>query len=160
MSKTLIAYATKHGSAEECAKALAAKMDSGTDLCNLKEKKTIDLGAYDTIIVGGSIYAGRIQKEVSDFCTKNENELKTKKLGLFICGMSEGETAEKQILSSFPKDLLSKALIKDSFGGKFDFSKLNFMEKMIVKKVAKVESDQSNISENKISQFVQILKET
>ncbi|MEL7657883.1 MAG: flavodoxin domain-containing protein [Bacillota bacterium] len=159
MSKTLIAYATKHGSAEECAKALAAKIDSGTDLCNLKEKKQIDLDAYDTIIVGGSIYAGRIQKEVRDFCIKNENELKKKKLGLFICGMSEGELAEKQVQSSFPQGLLSKALAKDCFGGRFDFSKLNFMEKAIVKKVAKVDSDQSNISENRIAQFAQILKE-
>ena len=159
MSKTLIAYATKHGSAEECAKSLGAKLDSSVDLCNLKEKKQIDLGVYDTIIVGGSIYAGRIQKEVKEFCTKNENELKAKKLGLFICGMSEGELAEKQVLSSFPQGLMDTALVKDSFGGKFDFTKLNFMEKMIVKKVAKIESDQSNISENKINDFAQILKE-
>ena len=75
MNKTLIAYATKHGSTEECARSLAGKMNSESDLLNLKEKKHVDLNAYDKIIIGGSIYAGRIQIEVSEFCSKNLTEL-------------------------------------------------------------------------------------
>jgi len=157
MSKTLIVYATKHGSTEECANQLAKKMDSDTECFNLKEKKQLDLGIYDTIIIGGSVYAGRIQKEVNEFCKRNLDVLKRKRLGLFICGMSEGELAEKQIQSSFPQELLDHALAKESFGGKFDFSKMNVMEKMIVKKVAKVESSQSNLSENKIDQFAEAI---
>ena len=159
MSKTLIVYATKHGSAEDCAKELAEMMDSDTYVANLKREKSFDLASYDKIIIGGSIYAGRIQKEVSEFCTKNSEVLKTKKLGLFICGMSEGETAEKQIHSSFPQELLNAALAKESFGGKFDFSKMNFMEKMIVKKVAKVESSQTNISDSAIGRLAQIMNQ-
>lgn len=159
MSKTIIAYASKHGGTEECAKVLAAKTNSETVLYNLKEKKQIDLTTYDKVIIGGSIYAGRIQKEVSEFCAKNQNELKGKKLGLFICGMSEGEESKKLITSSFPKELLSEALTIDNFGGKFDFSKMNFMEKIIVKKVAKIDSDTSNLSESKINQFAQIMNE-
>ncbi len=159
MNKTLIAYATKHGSTEECARSLAGKMNSESDLLNLKEKKQVDLKAYDKIIIGGSIYAGRIQKEVSEFCSKNLTEIQGKKVGLFICGMSEGEAAEKQIAASFPESLRNIAVTKESFGGKFDFSKMNFMEKVIVKKVAKVDSDSSNISENMMEQFAQILNE-
>ncbi|HVI39232.1 MAG TPA: flavodoxin domain-containing protein [Anaerovoracaceae bacterium] len=159
MSKVLIAYASKHGCAEECARALASKMNTGVDLCNLKENKQIDLNAYDKIIIGGSIYAGRILKEVKDFYSKNESELKGKKLGLFICGTSEGEAAKKQVTASFPEELLNSALVKESFGGKIDLSKMSFMEKKIIKIVAKVESDMTNVSESVMDQFVQIMNE-
>jgi menaquinone-dependent protoporphyrinogen oxidase len=159
MSKVLIAYATKHGCAEECAKILSGKMNTETDLLDLKEKKNIDIGAYDKIIVGGSIYAGRIMKESRDFCTKNESVLKGKKLGLFICGTSEGDTAKQQVESSFPQELLNAALAKESFGGKIQLSKMNFMEKKIIKVVAKVESDMSNVSESVMDRFAQIINE-
>lgn len=159
MNRTLIAYATKHGSSGECARALAVKMTSETEIFNLKDKKQIDLKDYDRVIIGGSIYAGRIQKEVTDFCSKNENELQGKKIGFFICGMSEGEVAEKQIAASFPAALLSRSIAKENFGGKFDFSKMNFMEKVIVKKVAKVDSDSSSISEDAIEKFALAMNE-
>lgn len=159
MSKTLIAYAGKHGCTKECARVLAGKMSSDVDLCNLKEKQKVDLDAYDTIILGGSIYAGRIQKEVRELCTKNENLLKEKKLGLFICGMSEGDTAKKQLEASYPQELLGSALAKESFGGKIEISKMNFMEKKIIKMIAKTESDMSNVSEELIDQFARSMNE-
>jgi menaquinone-dependent protoporphyrinogen oxidase len=159
MSKVLIAYATKHGCAEECAKILAGKMNIETDLCDLKEKKGIDVEAYDKVIVGGSIYAGRIMKEVRDFCAKNENSLKNKKLGLFICGTAEGDTAKKQVETSFPQELLDSALVKESFGGKIQISKMNFIEKKIIKAVSKLESDMSNVSESVMDRFAQIINE-
>lgn len=159
MSKVLIAYATKHGCTEECAKALSGKITAETDLWDLREKKQIDLDAYGKVIIGGSIYAGRIMKEVRDFCAKNESVLKGKKLGLFICGTSEGDTAAKQVEASFPEVLLKAALVKESFGGKIVLNKMNFMEKKIIKVVAKVESDMSNISENRIDRFAKIIDE-
>ncbi len=159
MSKVLIAYATKHGCAAECAKDLSGKMNAETDLWDLKEKKNIDVGVYDKIIIGGSIYAGRIMKEVRDFCTKNESVLKGKKLGLFICGTAEGDTAKQQVEKSFPQELLNAALVKESFGGKIQLSKMNFMERKIIKAVAKLESDMSNVSESVMDRFAQIINE-
>ena len=159
MGKVLIAYASKHGCAEECAKTLAGKMNDGADLWNLKEKNQIDLNTYDKIILGGSIYAGHIQKEVKDFYTKNESELKGKKLGLFICGTSEGEAAKKQVTASFPEELLNSALVKESFGGRIELSKMSFMEKKIIKMVAKVEKDMTNVSESSMNQFAQVINE-
>lgn len=159
MSKILIAYATKHGCVEECAKILSGKMNAETDLCDLKEKKNIDVGAYDKIIIGGAIYAGRIMKEVRDFCAKHESVLNKKKLGLFICCTAEGDTAKQQVESSFPQELLGTALAKESFGGKIQLSKMNFMEKKIIKMVAKLESDMSNVSESAMDRFAQTINE-
>jgi menaquinone-dependent protoporphyrinogen oxidase len=78
---------------------------------------------------------------------------------LFICGTSEGDTAKQQVESSFPQGLLNAALAKESFGGKIQFSKMNFMEKKIIKVVAKVESDKSNVSESVMDRFAQIINE-
>lgn len=159
MSKVLIVYASKHGCTEECARALAGKMNTAADLCNLNEKNQVDLNAYDKVIVGGPIYAGRIQKQIRDFCSKNESALKDKKLGLFICGMSEGDEAKKQLEASFPQALLDASLAKESLGGKIEVSKMNFIERKIIKAVAKMESDMTNVSESRINQFAQILNE-
>jgi menaquinone-dependent protoporphyrinogen oxidase len=159
MSKVLIAYATKHGCVEECAKFLSGKMNAETDLWNLKEKKSIDVSAYDKIIVGGSIYAGKLAKETRDFCSKNESILKGKKLGLFICGLSEGDEAKQQVESSFPQELLKAALVKESFGGKIRLNNMNFLERKIIKAVAKIESDMNSISESIMDRFARIMNE-
>ena len=67
---TLIAYATKYGFTKICAQELAKKLDENADICDLNSEKP-DLTKYDTVIIGGSIYAGKIRKPVADFCTNN-----------------------------------------------------------------------------------------
>lgn len=133
---SLIIYATKHGCTKKCAAILSEKLDGKADLLNLKETKEANLDQYEKIIIGGSIYAGRIQKEVSKFCIENLNKLKDKKLGFFICCMNEN-SKEAQINASFPEELLNIAAAKESFGGEFNFDHMNFMEKTIIKMISK-----------------------
>jgi len=162
MNRILIAYATKYGCTEKCAGMLADKlnqMGQQADLCNLKSGASINLQNYDKILIGGSIYAGRIQKEVSVFCSGNRNALVMKKLGFFICGLSEGETAEKQLETCFPQELLSRASARENFGSQLIFEKMNFMERMIIKKITKKDSDYSNILEANIDRFAQVMSE-
>lgn len=151
----LIAYATKYGCTEKCAAALSKELNGKTELCNLQSIKSIDLKKYDKIIIGGSVYIGKVQKEVTEFCTKNMDELKEKKLGLFICGMRDGDFALEELNASFPKELLSAAVTKEFFGGEYKFSKMNMMERFIVKKIAKTDKDSSNIIESNISRLAQ-----
>lgn len=154
---TLIAFATKHGCTEKCAEILSGKLTGKVDLCNLKAVKDVDLSLYDRVIIGGSIYMGKIQKEVREFCTKNLDVLKGKRIGLFICCMRDGEIGEAQLNSSFPQELLSSAVAKEVFGGEFIFNKMNPLEKFIVKRVSKVDKDLSTISEKNISRFAQLM---
>ncbi len=155
--KTLIAYGTKYGCTEECAKKLAVKLNGTVDLKNIKTKKDIDISQYDKVIIGGSIYMGKIQKEVSAFSLKNLDILKDKKIGLFICCMREGEIADTELNDSFPEELLTKAISKESFGGEFILKKMSFMDRMIVKKVSKIDKDTSTISEKTIDRFAQAM---
>ena len=150
---TLIAYGTKYGCAEKCARELAKEIQGRVDTVNLKENTVIDLTQYDHVIIGGSVYIGRIQKEVTNFINSNLNELLSKEIGLFICGMQEGEALDKEMADSFPSDLLIKAKSIKHFGGEFIFKKMNFMEKTIVKKISKITSDKSDIKYENIKKL-------
>lgn len=158
--KILIAYGTKHEFAKKCSERLLEKLHGNIKLCNLKKQNQLDLQEYDKIIIGGSIYAGQIQKEVKEFCLKNLEELKKKKLGLFICGMTEGNKAMEQLDKVFPEELIKNAIVKENFGGEFVFSKMNFMEKFIIKKIAKTSEDITNLKEENIDKFAQKINDS
>lgn len=153
---TLITYATKHGSTEKCARTLYEKIEGNVDICNLKTDKNIDLAMYNKVIIGSSIYIGQIRKEVKKFCADNLDELKSKKLGFFICCMSQDEEALGQIENNFTKELTDNAVAKDYFGGEFIFDKMNFMEKFAVKMVSKNDENKEPIdTKNNISNLLE-----
>ncbi len=154
---TLIAYTTRYGSTEKCAQKIAEGLNGEVEMVNLKEKKNIELSPYNTVIIGGPIYMGKIQKEVAAFCSGNIDLLKNKKLGLFICCMKEGEDAETQLKDSFPEQLFNKAVAKDYFGGEFNITKMIFLHRLIVKILARVNKDTSNILEDHIIRFREAL---
>ncbi len=150
---TLIVYSTKYGCTEDCAKKLSEKLNDGAVLCNLKKDKAPELSKYDKVVIGGSMYVGSIQKEVSEFCKNNLESLKNKKLGLYICAMQKDDVIESELKSAFPEELGARAASKECFGGEFIFSKMNFLDKLIVKKVSKIDKDTSTISVDKIDKF-------
>ena len=151
--KTLITYSTSHGCTERTAVELKKILGGEVQLENLKNNSSLNLDDYDRVIIGGSIHAGQIQKRVKDFCAKNLDKLKTKELGLFICCMEEGENAQKQLLNAFPEVLHEVAKSTAVFGGAFDFGKLNFLERLVVKKVAKVRESTSKVDHQAIHTF-------
>ncbi len=84
--KTVIFYSTKHGSVEKCIEKLKKEITGEVAVINLKkEKSTPRLDSYDMVIVAGSVYAGKIQREVKEFCIKNSSKLEEKKSAYFIC---------------------------------------------------------------------------
>jgi menaquinone-dependent protoporphyrinogen oxidase len=165
---TIIIYATKHGASKKCAELLAGRLTGKVDLCNIKEGNSPELSQYDNVIIGGSIYAGTIPKELSEFCTKNLTALKEKKLGLYICCMN-GKEAEKQLNNVFPQELLKAAVVKKSLGGEFKFKEMNFFERLITKMVSKslakedpslaidMSKDLSMLSEENINELAKLM---
>ena len=154
--KTLIVYATQHGCTRKYAEALAALLP-GAVLSELKKDASPELDAFDTVIVAGSIHAGMIQKSVRAYCEKNRDILLQKKLGLFVSCMEEGDKARFQIDKAFPADLIAKAAAVAYFGGIFDMGKMNFIERIIVKKVAKVSASVSKYDEAAVREFAKHL---
>ncbi len=155
--KTLIAYCTTHGCTEKIANNLKESLEGEIHLINLKQDPVPALDEYSMGIIGGSIHAGQIQKKVKDFCQKNKAELVNKELGLFICCMEEGEKAHNQLLEAFPEKLLNHAKATAYLGGEFDFGKMNYFQKLIVKKVANIDSSISRVNNKEIMAFAKKL---
>ena len=154
--KTLILYATKYGAAEEIAQRIAKRIN-GAAIHNLKKTPIPDPVAFDCIIIGSSVYAGMIRKEAKQFLSQNVNVLREKKLGLFISAM--GESGEKENFEkNFPSDILQAAKAANVLGGTFNPQKANFIERLIMKIVTKQSRLISNISDDKIEKFAEVMK--
>ncbi len=152
--KTAIIYISKHGTTEKVALQIAEKLKvEEKDIINLRKDRNPDISKYDRVIIGGSIHAGMIQKRVKDFCEKNLEILLEKETGLFMCGMQK-EQLEEEFRNAFPEKLRDHSHAIAMAGGEFIFEKMNFLEKAIVKKVAKVEKSISDINYVEIDKFV------
>ncbi len=149
-----IIYATKHGCTEKCAYKLKQDLSGEIELINLKNNPNPRIEEYDTVLIGGSIHAGRVQKSIQKFCKIHLDLLLRKKIGLFICCMEKDEKAEEQLKNAFPQELREHAKTRGCFGGAFDFDKMNFVERAIIKKVANIDQSVSSISEESIRKFV------
>ncbi len=151
--KTIILYQSRSGTTEKAVNILAEKLKGDATIINLKKDKVPSLNDYPTVIIGGSIRAGMIQSGIKKYIEKNIDIIKDKDLGLFLCCMKEGEEADKQFNESYPEELRNIARAKGLFGGEFDFDRLNFLEKGIVKKVAGVTESVFNINYQAIEDF-------
>ena len=81
--KTLIAYASKTGTAEKCARMLAERIPDAT-LCDLCKEKP-DPSAYDQVIVGGGVRMGALHVDARQYLDGCKPILLQKRLGLFLC---------------------------------------------------------------------------
>ena len=154
MKNSLIIFASDHGTVEKRAKELFLQMDGKVDLCNLYSRKiNPDLSAYDTIIIGGSIRSGKIQDVISEFCEVNISKLIQKNIGLFINCIYSGEKALKQLDDAYPMSLNEIAIVRDYFGGEIDELNLNYLEKMITKRMIEQDNLIVKLSKDKIIRF-------
>ena len=150
---TLIVYITKHGATEKSARILKEKLsDSQIDVKNLRNN-SFNIDDYKNIIIGCSIHAGHVQGKMKKFCKTNEAKLQDKKTGLFITCMEEGEESKKYFHKNFDESFLNNLKVKALFGGEFNFDKMNFLEKAIIKKISGFSETVSHIDENKIADF-------
>jgi menaquinone-dependent protoporphyrinogen oxidase len=156
--KTAIIYASSHGTTGKVAMLIQDGLGAdSTRLINLKETRTVDLSLFDLLIIGGSIHAGKMQGRVKTFCKKNMVDLLQKRVGLFMVGMNEPEF-ENELNNAFPELLRNHAITSKCVGGEFLFEKMNFFEKLIVKKVSGITENISKISEDKIAELVSEVK--
>lgn len=149
---TLIIYASKHGSAEKAANKLYQNLKDEKEIVNIKENNRPFIDNFDTIIIGGSIYGGKIQKEIQKFIEDNLETLLDKKIGFYLCCGIQKDF-EKQLENSIPKKLLDNTSVAGYFGYEYNTDKMNFFEKTMVKFAAKDKAGKSNINEKNIEEF-------
>lgn len=155
--KTLILYATKYGATREIAERLAKHLPDAT-ICDLKSNDLPSLSQYDCIIIGSSLYAGQVRKEVKTFSKKEMSNLRGKRIGLFLSGLGQKqENHDNYFNINFPAELLDAACAKAFLGGVFDPQKAGGMDKLIYKLVAKQSEYVSRIFDDEIADFVRTL---
>ena len=102
--KGIILYASKYGATKRYAEWLAEK--TGFDCVETKKAKIEDVKRYDTILLGGGIYASGIAG--LSFLKKNITQLREKKVIVFCDGASPyEERAFQQIVAHNLKDSLA-----------------------------------------------------
>jgi menaquinone-dependent protoporphyrinogen IX oxidase len=79
--RVLIAYDTKYGTTKTIAQWVAEGIGVDCDIKNVSEIESCD---YDLIVIGSPIYTDEPLKSVSTFLEDKCDELKEKKVALFI----------------------------------------------------------------------------
>lgn len=93
MSKIAVIYAGKYGTTEKYANWIAE--ETGAAVFDVNKCKAADLTAYDTLVFGGAIHAGRILS--IDFLKKNLHVLSEKKIFAYAVGLNvEDEAIRKE----------------------------------------------------------------
>ena len=87
MDRGIILYRSKYGATARYAEWLAE--ETGFDILRTKEASAEKLGSYDTIVLGGGIYASGIAG--IGFLRKNRKQLQGKRLAVFCVGASPYE---------------------------------------------------------------------
>ena len=83
----LVAYATKHGSTEEVARAVAATIgewSTRADLC--PAGKIGDVSDYGLVVLGAPLYSGRWHRDAHRFLRKHRDALSKLPVAVFALG--------------------------------------------------------------------------
>ena len=156
--KTLIAYSTTLGCTEQCASKLKEDLGEGVEMVRISSRRRYNLQKYSTIIVGGSIHEGMIQRSVYKFCESNLEILLHKQVGLFVCCM-DPEADEKELIKrTFPKPLVEHALASGFFGGELNIKKMNLLQKIMTRKAARLQKE-PDIDFQSILEFARTIHE-
>lgn len=145
---TLILYATRYGATKQIAEQLAKELGGSVTIRNIHDGKP-SIAAFDTVIVGGSIYMNKIQHGITSFLRANERKLIKKRLGLFISCYTPAET-EGYLEQFFPTALLAHAQAKDMLGGLMQYDKMNPFYRKIFMSLKKIDDFNKSFIEPKI----------
>lgn len=152
--KTVVVYAGSQRCCEKSAAMLVSGLGGDATLVSLDEETRLDLSPYDTVIIGGPVYFGRLDGRVRRFCRQHQEVLLLKRLGLYVCCVESGELTDEEVHELFPPDLHAHAEVVSFFGGEMALERLNFVQRFMVRSIAKVDHNISALSEERIGHFL------
>ena len=155
--KTAVIYASKHGTTSSVAQKIKDLL-SGDEvvLFNLDIQNRIELSHFGRIIIGSPLYAGTPLPAVRKFIEQNLLFLLQKEIGIFVCCMFF-DKADKQIIKGFPELLRNHARSIKNMGGEYRFEEMNYIERLVVKKISGATASVSEINVRNIELFVREL---
>lgn len=134
----LVAYASKHGSTEGIAEAIAERLRELGRRAETRPVDAADPADAEAVVLGSAVYAGSWMKQATEFAERNRLALNEKPVWLFSSGPTGEEppadvgVSEKQltmlIQTIHPRD-------HRLFSGALDPKELGFLERQMVKAV-------------------------
>ena len=152
--RTLILYSSKYGFTENVAGILADHMAGDVVLQQCFKGYSVDLTQFDNVIIGSSIYVGKPNGAVLDFCENYQRLLMSKRIGFFVTGNVE-EDALKVIRENYPENLVDKSKKMGYFGYEFNFEKMRFFDRFFTKLIVRKSESEYRILSNEIESFAQ-----
>lgn len=148
--KTLILYHTVTGFTKKCTDYLHSNIDDS----KVSEVDSTDfsLDDYDKVLIGAPIYYGKINKKVVKFIKINEKQLLKKELGFYFSGMLEDDF-NKTLQTCLPAEIFYHAKVVHN-GGAYDFDKLNFIQKLFVKRLTKTYETTEDFREDQLKKLI------
>jgi menaquinone-dependent protoporphyrinogen oxidase len=137
--KYLVAYASKYGSTAGIAEAIGQAIhETGAGVDVIPVQQVSDLSGYDGALIGSAIYMGQWRKEALGMIEKHQSALQAMPVAYFAgcLTMASGTEEEKATALTYcdaPAAIVSPAADPGVFAGELDTSKLNILEKLIMK---------------------------
>ncbi|QOV33711.1 flavodoxin [Streptomyces ferrugineus] len=136
-TKVLVAYGTTNGSTAQIAEAVAEVLrKEGLTAEALPARSVAHVDAYDAVVVGGGLYAGRWHKDSRRFLRRHGRELAGRPLWLFSSGPLDPSASERDIP---PVPGLQRAMTRlgakghVTFGGCLEEGAKGWVARMIIK---------------------------
>lgn len=132
--KVLVAAASKHGSTEEIAGAIAEVLgERGLETAVTPPEEVDDVGAFDAVVLGSTVYAGRWMKPARELVERAADDLAARPVWLF----SSGPIGDPPKPEEDPVDVaeimeLTSARDHRVFAGRLERAGLGFGEKAVV----------------------------
>ncbi|MFL5925938.1 MAG: flavodoxin domain-containing protein [Gaiellaceae bacterium] len=87
MSRTLVTYASKHGSTAEVAVRIAQRLEeAGYDVELLPASRAQSIDGFDCVVLGGALYMGRLHPDARRFVQRHASELTVATVAVFALG--------------------------------------------------------------------------
>jgi menaquinone-dependent protoporphyrinogen oxidase len=128
--RILVAVASKHGSTQEIAEAIATRLRETGHVAELASVTTVaDVSGYDAFVVGGASYIGRWLPEATEFVRRNAGVLAARPTWLFSSGplapeLPDGERGA-QLIAAEPKEIAELAELVHARGHRVFFGSLD-----------------------------------
>jgi menaquinone-dependent protoporphyrinogen oxidase len=141
MASVIMVYSTTDGHTVKICRRLQEVLEGQghtVAITELKPGADIDLGPYERIVIGASIRYGKHRPEVAAFIEQNVEALRAKPSAFFSVNAVARKPEKRDpdtnpYVRKFLKSISWQPPVVGVFGGKIDYPKYGFVDKMMIR---------------------------
>ncbi len=141
MSRFLVAYSTTDGHTVRICQRLREVMERqghSVTVVALAQAETLDLPAFDSIVIGASIRYGKHQPQVAQFIKRHQALLEAKANAFFSVNIvarkpEKNRPETNPYLIKFLRQISWKPQLLEVFAGKLDYPRYRFFDRLMIR---------------------------